>query len=179
MTWTNPMTFVAGTTLTAAQLNANLRDNMLETAPGKATTAGRLFVATGANAIAERPVSDAFIATIQTTTSTTYTDLTTVGPTQTVTTGTSAFVIIRSGLSNSASGNDCFVSVDVSGASTVAASDAWAIQFRSTSATNGLGAAVTHLFTGLTAGSNTFTCKFRVSAGTGSFQNRTLTVIGL
>jgi hypothetical protein len=71
------------------------------------------------------------------------------------------------------------MSIAVSGASTVAAADSWAIQFRSTSATNSLGAAVAHIFTGLTAGSNTFTCKYKVSAGTGTFSNRSITVLGL
>jgi hypothetical protein len=51
VSWTAPQTFVTGTILTASALNTNLRDNLLETAPAKVTTAGDLVVGTGANAI--------------------------------------------------------------------------------------------------------------------------------
>jgi hypothetical protein len=51
MAWTAPRTWVTGEIVTAAYLNSNVRDNMLETSPGKATAAGDIFVATGANAI--------------------------------------------------------------------------------------------------------------------------------
>ena len=37
----------------------------------------------------------------------------------------------------------------------------------------------TFYVTGLTAGSNTFTAKYRVDAGTGTFANRTIVVIPL
>lgn len=52
MAWTAPRTWVSGETVTAAQLNTHLRDNMLETAPAKVTTAGDIVYATGANALA-------------------------------------------------------------------------------------------------------------------------------
>jgi hypothetical protein len=45
------MTFSVGAILTAAQLNTHLRDNMLETAVAKVTTAGDLTYATGANTL--------------------------------------------------------------------------------------------------------------------------------
>lgn len=173
------MTFVAATTLTAAQMNTHVRDNLNETAPAKATTAGRIFVATAANAIAERAILDNIVTTSETTTSTTYVDLTTSGPAQTLTTGTRALVIFHCFVSNSASGNTGFMSVAVSGATTVAASDNWAIQYKSTAANDGVGISSAHLFTSLTGGSNTFTGKYRVTAGTGTFQFRDIIVIGL
>lgn len=52
MAWTNPRTWVALETPTVAQLNTHLRDNMLETAPAKVTTAGDIVYASAANALA-------------------------------------------------------------------------------------------------------------------------------
>lgn len=51
MAWTAPRTWVTGEIVTAAYLNSNVRDNLLETAPAKATAAGDIFVATASNAI--------------------------------------------------------------------------------------------------------------------------------
>ncbi len=50
--WTAPRTWVANDILTAAQLNAHVRDNLLETAVAKATAAGEVPYATAANALA-------------------------------------------------------------------------------------------------------------------------------
>lgn len=46
------LTWVALETVTAALLNTHLRDNLLETAPAKASAQGDIFYATAANAIA-------------------------------------------------------------------------------------------------------------------------------
>lgn len=54
MAWTVPITFVDGDPLTAAQLNTFLRDNLNATAPGIATTPGRLIVTAGKYQLAER-----------------------------------------------------------------------------------------------------------------------------
>lgn len=51
MAWTNPRTWLAEV-LTAALLNTHLRDNLLETAVAKVTTANDIVRATGANALA-------------------------------------------------------------------------------------------------------------------------------
>ena len=51
MAWTAPRTWVVGEVLTAALLNTHLRDNLLETAVAKVTTAGDVVYATGANAL--------------------------------------------------------------------------------------------------------------------------------
>lgn len=51
MAWSSPRTWVALEVLTAALLNTHLRDNLLEAAPAKVTTAGDLVYATGANAL--------------------------------------------------------------------------------------------------------------------------------
>ena len=59
MAWTAPRTWVAAETLTAALLNTHVRDNMLETAVAKVTTAGDLTYATGANALTRLAIGSA------------------------------------------------------------------------------------------------------------------------
>lgn len=56
MAWTTPLTAVSGSILTAAQWNASVRDNLNETAPAKATTADRMFVTTGPNALQQNVI---------------------------------------------------------------------------------------------------------------------------
>jgi len=122
-------------------------------------------------------VSTATVATSQTTASTTMTDLATVGPSVTVTIGANglALVIMTCGISNSAS-NATRVGYAVSGNSTVAASDSTALV---ATGTNTIAPSVVFLATGLTAGSNTFTLKYDVSGGTGTFSGRVITVLPL
>mgnify|MGYP001599025883 CR=1 FL=1 len=69
MAWTTPTRWPTGTmveaTDTAFNLNAQVRDNLLETAPAKVTTKGDLVAATGANALARVAVGandDVFVA---------------------------------------------------------------------------------------------------------------------
>jgi hypothetical protein len=173
MTWSVPLTAVANTALTDAQWNASVRDNLLETAPAKATVAGQIFVATGANAIAARLPTVASVAASQTTASNTYVDLATVGPTVTVTTGTNALIVLYAGVDNSGA-NQSWMGVDISGATTQAATDSLAL---STSISQRLSAAF--MFPVLAAGSNTFKAKYRTTAGTGTWADRRLAVLPL
>ena len=53
MAWTSPRTWTTAEIVTAAFMNAHVRDNFLETAPSKAAAAGDMFYATGANALAK------------------------------------------------------------------------------------------------------------------------------
>jgi len=180
MVWTSPITFVAASILTAAQLNAHLRDNLLETAPAKATTAGRIFVSTGANAIAERAITAATIATSETTTSTTFTDLTTAGPTITVTTGSQAIVFVAAQMSNLSETQSSFVSYLVSGATSNPANvDRGAAHQQRGNPSNQITRVGSWSLMNLNPGSNTFTAKYSVDAGTGTFSNRFLLVIAL
>ncbi len=55
MAWSTPQTFTTGQIVTAADLNTDIRDNILETAPAKAATIHDLFIATAANAIKRWP----------------------------------------------------------------------------------------------------------------------------
>lgn len=160
----------SGETPTAAKFN--------ETAPGIATTAGNLIVTDGANSITERTPTAAYVSTTETTTSTSFTDLTTSGPAVTVTTGTTALVIVTARLYNSAAGNQSQMGYAVSGASTVAASITKAL-IAAVASTRLIQASAMYLETGLTAGSNTFTAKYAVTAGTGTFLQRRIVVIPL
>lgn len=178
MAWTAPLTWVANTVLTAAQLNQQLRDNLLETAPAKATAAGRIFVSTGVNAIVERAILGATITTTEDTTSSTFVDLTTVGPTVSVTTGTRALVMTNSGMRNAGAGNGSQAGYAISTSSIVAAGDRAARH--AGAAGDNVRIGITHLHTDLTSGSNTFQMKYRSTSGTiATFFHRTIQVIGL
>lgn len=181
MAWTTPMTAVANTALTAAQWNAHVRDNFLETAPAKATASGQMFVATGANSIAARTPSGATVATMQATVSVTYADLTTPGPIVTVTTGTKAIVSIAATMGQTASSTVILkASYAVSGATTIAASDAWAVVRDGITFANDIRYGITHFVDTLNPGANTFTMKYAASATTtNNFSNRTIVVIPL
>jgi hypothetical protein len=173
------MTAVAGATFTAAQFNQYVRDNLNQTAPALATTASQLFVSTGANAIATRVPSTATVSTLQSTTSTSYVDLATVGPSVTVTCGTIALVWFTAAVANSGSDAQSNVSVAVSGATSLAANDSWRMLTDGITAGNYVRYGQFHAFTGLTAGSNTFTMKYRAGSGTSSFQLREILVLPL
>lgn len=181
MAWTSPITFAAGSTLTAGQLNTYLRDNLNETAPAKATTVGRIFAATGANAIAEREIGSDFISTSQTTTSTAATDLATVGPQVTVTTGTQAIVGISCTMSTNVTDGRAFMGFAVSGATSISANDWLMIMHSSAGVANRVARLGIIYRPTLTAGSNVFTAKYKVAgtAPTGTFLNRRMFVIAL
>lgn len=122
-----------------------------------------------------RPSSDV-LATLETTTSTTYTDLATVNrPAVALVTGTAAIVVMSAYITGSSVGNGNFMAFAVSGATTIAASDSTSLEFQASTGGAQQCSAVFPI-TNLTAGANTFTAKYRVVAGTGTFQNRNLTV---
>lgn len=179
MAWTTPLTAVANTALTAAQWNASVRDNLNETAAAKATTAGRIFVSTGANALAERQVTGATVNTSETTTSTTYTALTTPGPAVTVTTGPAAVVAISGTCFIDTVGSRVLSSFAVSGATTVASTDNNSFGQDASGIGRVLNCSRVHFLSGLTPGSNVFTQQYRVSANTGSFVGRHISLIAL
>lgn len=177
MSWSAPMTAVAGATFSAAQFNQYVRDNLNATAVALATAEGQFFMATGANALAARTGGGATVATSQTTTSTTYTNLLTVGPAATMNTGSVATVWFAAACSNNTTNAATDVSVAVSGSSSIAASDAWRTVLDGVTAGNISRYAGFHRFTGLTPGSNTFTVQYKVGSGTGTFADREIAVI--
>ena len=151
----------------------------MQTAPAKATTAGRLIVTSGVNAIAERVVQSAEIQTSESTTSTSNADLATVGPTVTVTTGPNAVVFWGCQLENATATQEALMDFAVSGATTRAASDTTALRYQSPNASNHIRAAMCDLITGLTGGENTFKAKYWVTGGTGFYSRRRLSVMPL
>ncbi|HTE68645.1 MAG TPA: hypothetical protein VK942_07800 [Actinomycetes bacterium] len=117
--------------------------------------------------------TDATVATSETTASTSFVDLATPGPAITLETGTTAQVTLTLSMFSSGSFHT-FMGFAVSGASTLAAADIRSLFFVSN--TNPHRMSATYLVTGLTAGSNTFTAKYRAGAGTGTFHDRNIIV---
>jgi hypothetical protein len=183
MAWSAPMTAVANSTFTAAQFNQYVRDNLNETAPAKATAAGGHFVSTGVNSIAERHTDGTTDLNDGETTSTTFDDLDSpaaVGPSVTVDTGPSALVIVHCQLSNSGAGSSR-MAYDVSGATTISAADNRGTGIFGSAGVTLIASGVALHFGGLALnpGSNTFTAKYRVSSGTGTFTQRRIAVFPL
>jgi hypothetical protein len=127
-------------------------------------------------------ISAANDAVNTTTSSTSYvTTLTNDGTAISVTlvTGTRALVSMTMEM-NSGASNEIFLSVSVSGATTVAAADTRAAKFISNVNYFGNNAiARTFVFPSLTAGTNTFTLNYRTTAGTSGMYKRSLIVKGI
>ena len=207
MAWTAPRTWVTGETVTAALMNAHIRDNFLETSAATVTTAGDIAFADAANSMGSRVgigaanshlVSDGSspvwrtIATDVDTGSNTFdtavegTAYVTLGTAAwgfaseievTVTTGTVALVLWQSTLSNDGAGNSTRLSYSVSSATTVAANDAHANEYESGAANDLAKFGGFDLRTGLTAGSNVFTLEGRGSAGVATIARPEIAVI--
>jgi hypothetical protein len=122
------------------------------------------------------------VATSQTTTSSSYTDLATAGPAVTVTTGTKALVIVTANMNCNSINDRPHMSFEVSGATTIAVSDTNAAiaNVYINSSTRGFRFSAATVVT-LTAGSNTFTSKYKGDAGgaTFTFLDREIFVVNL
>ena len=122
------------------------------------------------------------VATSQTTTAnTSYTDLATSGPAVTLTTGTKVLVIVSHYAKTGQSNRSANMDFAISGATTRSASDTTALFFdQSGSTDNWLAASRANVVT-VTAGSNTFTAKYKVGGGsaTATFADRSIIVIDL
>ena len=120
----------------------------------------------------------ALVATLQSTSSGSYTNLGTVGPAVTLLTNTSATVIVSSWVAVSALNQVGYVSFAVSGATTLAAVDTNAGIFQDPISVglNGI-ATMAVVINSLNPGNNTFTMKYRTSSGSVDFYNRNLVVI--
>lgn len=147
---------MAGETVTAALMNTHVRDNF--------------------NALLW---SAATVATSETTTSTSYTDLATSGPAVTLTTLTTVMILISGACYDGTGGQIAYISSAVSGATTVAAADTRCMATTQYTANPYFQGSYSSLLAGLTAGSNTFTLKYKVSGGTGTFINRNIAVLAL
>jgi hypothetical protein len=121
------------------------------------------------------------VTTQETTTSTTFTDLATTGPTVTITTKTAALVILCGWMENNTASQWAVMGFAVSSATTIAAADTIAIMVGNPAGVTSMrvGNSSIFLVTGLTPGSNVFTAKYRATSGTATFLNRKITVIPL
>lgn len=178
MAWVTPLTAVSSTALTAAQWNASVRDNLLETGPAKATTSGGYLAVGAANTLVERVTSSAVVTTSETTTSTTYTDLATVGPAVTATASAKAVVLWSARMSNNIANAGCLVGIDLTGATTITPTDAAALAHTSATANAVQGCSYAHVFS-VGSGSTTYTLKYRNDTGatTGTFLSRRIHVL--
>lgn len=121
---------------------------------------------------AEFPTQNHKVATAQSTSSTSFADLATAGPTVTLTVGASGKVKLSfRAQANNTSATENYVGIVISGANTVAA--ATYIVIESSANKNASGDCVT-LITGLSTGSTTFKMQYAVLAGTCTFEKREL-----
>jgi hypothetical protein len=181
MAWTTPLTAVSNASLTAAQWNASVRDDLLVTAPALATTAGSIFAATGTNAIAQRVPTAAAIGNTETTTSVSYTPTLsggagTAGPAVTATTGAKALISFHCRQSTSVNSINVWTSVAISGSSAIAPSDTWAVSFDMSGLQIYHG--LCYMEPNIIAGSNVYTLQYRISgAATATFSTRRINVV--
>lgn len=103
------------------------------------------------------------IDTTESTSSTTFVDLATVGPFVTIATGTNVLVMVSVTAYRASAGFSAYVGIDVSGATTIAAADV--VSAASPGGSYGVLLVRTYLITGLTPGSNTFALKYRCDGG--------------
>lgn len=122
--------------------------------------------------------STASVAGSESTSSSSYTDLSTNGPAVTLTTGTLVLVGVHCAMSSDTAGGVSFMSFAVSGATTAAAANTRAVSAESEGAGQGFRIGSSFLIS-VTAGSNTFTAKYAATGGTSSFSQRRLFVIPL
>jgi hypothetical protein len=164
-------------------MRAYLTASTVTTATGNVTgiPTGVTTVYNGSVWVCTTPVS-AKSNVVATTTSTSYvTGMTGDGTALSVTlvTGTTALVTFSGQVFNSAGGNSNYLSVSVSGATTLAAADAQSAAQTGGGTNYGMSLNRTQILTGLTAGTNTFTLNYRVNAGSGTHNNRDITVQGI
>lgn len=173
------MTAVATATYTAANWNTYIRDNLNASGVGVVNATSRHIATTGVNGVAERVASTSTVISSQSTASATYVDLATIGPAVTVTTGTKAFVMISAEVTTGTAGLGARASVAVSGATTSAAGDANSFLAESGVAGDLFKGSWSTIFDPINAGANTFTLKYRTTAGggTSTFLNRNVSVI--
>jgi hypothetical protein len=116
------------------------------------------------------------VSTTESTTSTVYADLATVGASATATIGPSgrAIIIISGRVSNNTAGQTSHISAAGPG---LVAGDTTALSNLADAANSLLIASHVFVAGGLTVGAGTFTLKYRVTGGTGSFSHRRLAVI--
>ena len=107
----------------------------------------------------------AYVNANESTTSTTFADLTTAGPAVTLTTGTKALVILGSRMEGVSTTTRGYMGFAISGATTLAANEGRAQELKVTADQFIDQKSFAYIVTGLTAGSNTFTAKYKSQTG--------------
>jgi hypothetical protein len=190
MAWTAPFTAVAGSVFTAAQWNTFIRDNLAETMPARATSAGSWFAVSDTNRIVQRTPSSIIDTQSVDFTSTSFGDPenensterpSTPGPAVTVLTGVMALVGYRVNIRNASVSARCEASYEISGETSREAAKTRSIGYSVSNSASGLNlrAGWMDLATELTPGLNTFTLKYNVSSGSGVVNDRRLFVVPL
>lgn len=163
MAWTAPRTWTTGELVTAALMNTHVRDNL-----------SHLGGSTGASLDQDRNgFTNTSFADLDALTTQPFSSPVAV----TVTTGTTALIVISAHIIAQNTSGTCRLGYRVSGASTVAAADSHAAI--SSDAGSNLSATFAVVKTGLTAGSNVFELQARTSANSGRIFHPALTVIPL
>lgn len=180
MAWTTPLTFTTGS-LPASTLNQQIRDNLLETLPGRATDSGGFFVRDSSGHMSQRRPVIARDSTFGTTSSNpSYSALDSpvaAGPTVTVTTGTAALVIYGGRMGNYTANAQSSMVYSLNGDDAATVRHALAFLVDGVSGNNPWGGCGWDVNTTLTPGSNTFELQYRTGgAGVGIFGNRVLIV---
>jgi hypothetical protein len=171
------MTAIAGSVFTAAQFNATIRDNLAETAPAKATSPGSYFAVSDTNQITQRTPATATLNVSESTTSTSFVDLTTLGPQVTVNTGSSALILITAEINNNTASQAGRIGITISGA-TSETPDGTTVLRQETNGTSEFNrCTMARLHTALTPGSNTFRMVYAATGGTASFNFRNIIVM--
>ena len=121
----------------------------------------------------------AYVATSETTTSTSFTDLTTITDSVTVTVGANGLLLVAlyAQFSNSGTGAS-YISFTLSGTNTQAAADAYSIVLSGT-ANAQFNISSVFLLSGLNVGSTVAKMKYKVQSGTGTFTNRRISIVPL
>ena len=153
------------------------RTNLLKGAPLPADTVDTQAIADGAVTTDKLDLSETTdgVDTSQSTTSTSFTNLATAGPAITIDVPASGKIWLSFGanIANSVTGGNSYIALAVSGSNTVSASETGIYGLSYQSSGNAWGqTGKSFLVTGLTPGSTTFTMKYKVSTGTGTFRNR-------
>lgn len=158
MTWTAPRTWTTGEAVRARYFNTDVRDNMT-------ALIGRYHL----------------VSANESTTSTAYTDLATIGPSVTVENATKIFAVYGCRMTANTLDGWGAMAPDMTGANTVAASDGVCAHVitRGTTSSNST-VSFFRSYTALTAGQSTITMKYKSSnaAHTINFLERYLYVIG-
>ena len=181
MAWTVPMTAVSNAVWTSAEWNTYIRDALNETIPAKAENVSDLFFGNGSNGVVTRPgVLVDTVSTAETLNTTAYSDLATVGPEVTFqkNSGQPVTIVFGALLSAATTNSYAIASVELSGATTYAASDNHCLQLDGVAGNN-----PQRLFSclriaggSLGNGATTVTMKYRSNASA-TFSNRFLAVL--